>query len=103
MTEQAHSMALDIVILAADKGTRMKSALPKVLHRLAGQALLLHVLDACATLQAQRTVVVTGYAAEEVERSVAGRGVHCVRQDPQLGTGHAVQQAAPLLPDDGTT
>ena len=49
----------------------MKSALPKVLHRLAGRALLLHVLDACAALRAQRTVVVTGYAAEEVERCVA--------------------------------
>ena len=96
-------MALDIVILAAGKGTRMKSALPKVLHRLAGRALLLHVLDACAALRAQRTVVVTGYAAEEVERCVAAYRVHCVRQEPQLGTGHAVQQAVPLLPDDGTT
>ncbi len=89
--------------MAAGKGTRMKSALPKVLHRLAGRALLLHVLDTCAALQAQRTVVVTGYAAEAVERTVANRNVMCVRQEPQLGTGHAVQQAAPLLDDDGTT
>ncbi|KAB2873314.1 MAG: UDP-N-acetylglucosamine diphosphorylase/glucosamine-1-phosphate N-acetyltransferase, partial [Burkholderiaceae bacterium] len=96
-------MALDIVVLAAGKGTRMKSALPKVLHRLAGRPLLLHVLDACAALQARRTVVVTGHAAEAVERCVASREVHCVRQQPQLGTGHAVQQAAPLLGDDGTT
>jgi len=59
-------MALDIVILAAGKGTRMKSALPKVLHRLAGRALLLHVLDTCAALHAQRTVIVTGYAADAV-------------------------------------
>src|SRR5215831_12383766 len=96
-------MALDIVILAAGKGTRMKSALPKVLHRLAGRPLLLHVLDTCATLHAQRTVVVTGYAAADVERSVAELGMRCVRQEPQLGTGHAMQQAAPLLDDDGTT
>jgi len=88
----------------------MKSALPKVLHRLAGHPLLLHVLDTCAALQAQRTVVVTGYAAGAVEQVVAGRvtqgaagSVRCVRQEPQLGTGHAVQQAAPLLDDDGTT
>ena len=96
-------MTLDIVIMAAGKGTRMKSALPKVLHRLAGRPLLTHVLDTCATLQADRTVVVTGYAADAVEQAVAGRPLRCVRQQPQLGTGHAVQQAAPLLDDDGTT
>jgi bifunctional UDP-N-acetylglucosamine pyrophosphorylase/glucosamine-1-phosphate N-acetyltransferase len=96
-------MALDIVILAAGKGTRMKSALPKVLHRLAGRPLLVHVLDGCATLRADRTVVVTGYAAADVEQCVAGRGVQCVRQEPQLGTGHAVQQAAALLDESGTT
>jgi bifunctional UDP-N-acetylglucosamine pyrophosphorylase/glucosamine-1-phosphate N-acetyltransferase len=65
------------------------------------------VLDTCSTLQADRTVVVTGYGADAVERAVAGRSTHgdvrCVRQEPQLGTGHAVQQAAPLLDDDGTT
>jgi len=96
-------MALDIVILAAGKGTRMKSALPKVLHRLAGRPLLLHVLDTCATLRAQRTVIVTGYAAADVEHCVGSRPARCVRQQPQLGTGHAAQQAAPLLDDDGTT
>lgn len=96
-------MALDIVIMAAGKGTRMKSALPKVLHRLAGRPLLLHVLDTCAALHARRTVVVTGYAATDVERCVQQRDLQCVRQEPQLGTGHAVQQAAPLLDDDGTT
>ncbi|HEX6723134.1 MAG TPA: bifunctional UDP-N-acetylglucosamine diphosphorylase/glucosamine-1-phosphate N-acetyltransferase GlmU [Burkholderiaceae bacterium] len=96
-------MPLDIVIMAAGKGTRMKSSLPKVLHRLAGRPLLLHVLDTCAALQADRTVVVTGYAAERVEQAVRDRNLQCVRQQPQLGTGHAVQQAAPLLDDDGTT
>ncbi len=88
--------------MAAGKGTRMKSSLPKVLHRLAGRPLLLHVLDTCASLQADRTVVVTGYAADLVEQAVRDRGP-CVRQQPHLGTGHAVQQAAPLLDDDGTT
>ncbi len=81
----------------------MKSALPKVLHRLAGRPLLLHVLDTCATLNADRTVIVTGYAAEQIERCVGARDVRCVRQEPQLGTGHAAQQAAPLLDDEGTT
>jgi bifunctional UDP-N-acetylglucosamine pyrophosphorylase / glucosamine-1-phosphate N-acetyltransferase len=96
-------MALDIVIMAAGKGTRMKSALPKVLHRLAGRSLLEHVLGAAAGLDAQRTVVVTGHGAEQVEASVAGPTLVFARQMPQLGTGHAVQQAAPLLHDQGTT
>ena len=95
--------ALDIVIMAAGKGTRMRSERPKVLHTLAGKSLLQHVLQTAATLGARRIVVVTGHGAETVEASVRGPGVVCVRQMPQLGTGHAVQQAAPLLGDDGTT
>jgi bifunctional UDP-N-acetylglucosamine pyrophosphorylase / glucosamine-1-phosphate N-acetyltransferase len=94
---------LSIVVMAAGKGTRMKSALPKVLHPLAGRALLHHVLDATAALAAGRTVVVTGYAAERVQAAVAARGVRCVVQEPQRGTGHAVQQAVPELPAAGTT
>ncbi len=93
-------MALNVVIMAAGKGTRMKSALPKVLHRLAGKALLQHVLDAAAALGPARTIVITGHGAEAVEASVAARsaaGTVCVRQMPQLGTGHAVQQAVPAL------
>jgi bifunctional UDP-N-acetylglucosamine pyrophosphorylase/glucosamine-1-phosphate N-acetyltransferase len=96
-------MALDIVIMAAGKGTRMKSARPKVLHRLAGRSLLEHVLATAATLDAQRTVVVIGHGAEQIEAAVGGRGLDFVRQEPQLGTGHAVQQAAPRLHDEGTT
>ena len=97
-------MALNVVIMAAGKGTRMKSAQPKVLHRLAGRSLLQHVLDCAAGLGAGRTVVVTGHGAAAVEASVAGSGAVCVRQEPQLGTGHAVQQAAPALdPACGTT
>ena len=96
-------MALDIVIMAAGKGTRMKSERPKVLHRLAGRPLLQHVLASCAALKAERTHVVTGFGAEQVEQTLAGQPVRCVRQEPQLGTGHAVQQVAPFLDGDGTT
>jgi bifunctional UDP-N-acetylglucosamine pyrophosphorylase/glucosamine-1-phosphate N-acetyltransferase len=96
-------MALDIVIMAAGKGTRMKSALPKVLHRLAGRSLLQHVLETTAALGADRIVAVTGHGAEQVEAAVAAPNLRFVRQVPQRGTGHAVQQAAPLLHDEGTT
>ena len=85
--------------MAAGKGTRMKSALPKVLHRLAGTSLLQHVLNAAAGVGALRSVVVTGHGADEVEAAVAGPEVAFVRQMPQLGTGHAVQQAVPALDD----
>ena len=96
-------MALDIVIMAAGKGTRMKSALPKVLHRLAGRSLLQHVLDTAARLGADRIVAITGHGAESVEAGVAAPGLAFARQQPQLGTGHAVLQAVPLLHDAGVT
>jgi bifunctional UDP-N-acetylglucosamine pyrophosphorylase/glucosamine-1-phosphate N-acetyltransferase len=92
-------MALNVVIMAAGTGTRMKSVLPKVLHKLAGKSLLQHVLDAAAQLSAARTVVVTGHGAEQVEAAVAASGARFARQMPQLGTGHAVQQAVPALDD----
>ena len=97
-------MSLSIVIMAAGKGTRMKSAHPKVLHRLAGRPLLEHVLQAARALQAHRIIVITGHGAEAVEAHVARAEPQatCVRQMPQHGTGHAVQQAVPRLPDDGT-
>src|SRR5450432_198949 len=94
---------LNVVIMAAGKRTRMRSARPKVLHTLAGRHLLQHVLDAAAGLGASRTIVVTGFGAAEVERATAAPGLAFVRQEPQLGTGHALQQAAPLLDDAGTT
>ena len=89
--------------MAAGKGTRMKSTRPKVLHRLAGRALVAQVIDTAAQLGARNVVVVTGHGAAEVEAALAGAvpGLQFVRQMPQLGTGHAVQQAMPLLPDDG--
>ena len=91
--------------MAAGKGTRMKSRLPKVLPRLAGVPLVQHVLATAAQLQARSAVVITGHGAEAVEAaltSVAGQTtLRFVRQEPQLGTGHAVQQAVPALTDDG--
>lgn len=98
-------MNLAIVIMAAGKGTRMQSKRPKVLHTLAGLPLLGHVMQACAALQAAHTIVITGHGADEVEAYVQAQApqAHCVRQMPQLGTGHAVQQAVPVLPDDGVT
>jgi bifunctional UDP-N-acetylglucosamine pyrophosphorylase / glucosamine-1-phosphate N-acetyltransferase len=98
---------VDVVIMAAGKGTRMKSRLPKVLHRLAGRALLAHVTDTAARIGARHVVVVTGHGAAEVEAAMSagnaiGGALQFARQEPQLGTGHAVQQAVPLLPDDGT-
>lgn len=92
--------------MAAGKGTRMKSRLPKVLHRLGGRALLAHVAGTAARIGARDVVVVTGHGADQVEAAMAGgvgnAAVRFARQEPQLGTGHAVQQAAPLLSDDGT-
>ncbi len=100
---------IDIVIMAAGKGTRMKSRTPKVLQRLAGRPLLHHVLDQANALDARSATVVTGHGAIEVEAACAdaasARGtfdLKFARQEPQLGTGHAVQQAAPCVPDDGT-
>ncbi|MBV8122983.1 MAG: bifunctional UDP-N-acetylglucosamine diphosphorylase/glucosamine-1-phosphate N-acetyltransferase GlmU [Burkholderiaceae bacterium] len=96
-------MALNIVIMAAGKGTRMKSAAPKVLHKLAGRSLLQHVLDSTAGLAARHRIVITGHGAEQVEKAVHGEALRFVRQVPQLGTGHAVQQAVPELDENGTT
>jgi CTP:molybdopterin cytidylyltransferase MocA len=93
-------MSLNVVIMAAGKGTRMKSALPKVLHKLAGTSLLQHVLNAAVRVGADRTVIVTGHGADEVEAATAASGAVFVRQMPQLGTGHAVQQAVPALDDN---
>ena len=102
------ALPVDVVIMAAGKGTRMKSRLPKVLHRLAGRPLLAHVLSAAARLGARGATLVVGHGAGEVEAFCKATmhdqlPLQYVRQEPQLGTGHAVQQAAPLLPDDGIT
>jgi bifunctional UDP-N-acetylglucosamine pyrophosphorylase/glucosamine-1-phosphate N-acetyltransferase len=109
MNDKGNAMAsVDVVVMAAGKGTRMRSGLPKVLHRLGGRALLAHVIDSAAGLKPRRLIVVTGHGAIQVQAEAkayaqaAGLGAcDTVLQEPQLGTGHAVQQALPLLPEDG--
>ena len=90
----------DIVILAAGKGTRMRSALPKVLHQLAGVSLLQHVLVAAETIVDSQKIVVTGHGAELVERSLSPKAAIFVQQTEQLGTAHAVKMALPHLRGD---
>lgn len=97
-------MSLRVVILAAGQGTRMRSDLAKVLHPLEGTSLLSHVLRTAASLSPERTVVVVGHQWERVRAEHEGWGVDFVLQEPQRGTGHAVQQAEAFLRDhDGTT
>ncbi|WP_460900364.1 bifunctional UDP-N-acetylglucosamine diphosphorylase/glucosamine-1-phosphate N-acetyltransferase GlmU [Paraburkholderia jirisanensis] len=88
---------MNIVILAAGTGKRMRSALPKVLHPLAGRPLLSHVIDTARSLQPTRLVVVIGHGAEAVRTAVGAPDLQFAVQEQQLGTGHAVQQALPLL------
>jgi bifunctional UDP-N-acetylglucosamine pyrophosphorylase/glucosamine-1-phosphate N-acetyltransferase len=96
--------AIDVVIMAAGKGTRMKSSMPKVLHRLGGRALVQHVIDSARQLTARHIMAIPGPGAEQDAAALAGQaGLRFARQMPQLGTGHAVKQAMPLLEDDGVT
>ncbi|HXG72036.1 MAG TPA: NTP transferase domain-containing protein, partial [Gemmatimonadaceae bacterium] len=89
---------LHVVILAAGKGTRMKSALPKVLHRAAGFTLIEHVIRAADALSPASVTVIVGHEAEKVQQAMQARtGLRFAVQQPQLGTGHALLQAEPLL------
>jgi bifunctional UDP-N-acetylglucosamine pyrophosphorylase/glucosamine-1-phosphate N-acetyltransferase len=99
VTEHANPRPLAAIILAAGQGTRMKSARHKVLHPIAGKAMLLHLLDSLQSLAPARMVVVVGSAREQVETAVAARNVSVAVQSPQLGTGHAVLQAKDALSD----
>ncbi|MGS0942826.1 bifunctional UDP-N-acetylglucosamine diphosphorylase/glucosamine-1-phosphate N-acetyltransferase GlmU [Pseudomonas luteola] len=90
-------MSLEIVILAAGQGTRMRSALPKVLHPIAGKAMLGHVIDRARELTPQKIHVVIGHGAETVKQRLAADDLNFVVQQEQLGTGHAVAQALPHL------
>ena len=91
---------LHVLVLAAGKGTRMKSAIPKVLHSIGGVTLLDRVLAAASRLEPASVTIVVGHQAALIEAACAGRtGVTCVLQEPQLGTAHAVLQAAPRLAD----
>ncbi len=93
-------MNLDVVILAAGQGTRMRSRRAKVLHELGGRSLIAHVLDASEQLEPRSISVVVGHQADQVEAFV-GERARCVLQAEQLGTGHAVQTALADLPTDG--
>ncbi len=94
---------MNVVILAAGMGKRMRSDLPKVLHPLAGKPLLQHVIDRARSVAPGRIVVVYGHGGEAVPRTVAGDDLHWALQEPQLGTGHAVMQALPHLERDVPT
>jgi len=93
-------MPLDVIVLAAGLGKRMRSELPKVLHPLAGRPLLAHVLDAARALAPRRMFVVHGHGAERVRAAFPDAGVDWVLQAKQLGTGHAVLQALPQVASD---
>ena len=96
-------MALQVVILAAGKGTRMRSALPKVMQPLAGKPLLAHVLEASRTLGAERPIVVYGHGGDVLQTAFANDAIDWVLQGEQKGTGHAVLVALPVLAQEGST
>ncbi len=95
-------MALNVVILAAGKGTRMKSALPKVLHKVAERPMVQHVIDTARSLGAESINLVYGYGADQLKSALGEQDLHWVLQAEQLGTGHAVQQAVPHIADHDT-
>ena len=94
---------LNIVILAAGKGTRMHSSQPKVLHKIGGKPILAHVINCAKALDPQKIIVVYGYGGEIVREAFAHENITWVNQAEQLGTGHAVQQAAPYLDANANT
>lgn len=94
---------LNIVILAAGKGTRMYSDLPKVLHVVGSKPILAHVIDCAKTLNSDKIIVVYGFGGEMVKEAFANEKITWVKQTEQLGTGHAVQQAIPFLEIDADT
>lgn len=94
---------LHIIILAAGKGTRMYSKLPKVLHQIGGKTMLEHVIDTAAQLNPQSINVVIGHGKEQVLQTLSHKNVNWVEQTEQLGTGHAVKSALPHIPTHGKT
>lgn len=95
-------MALKVVILAAGKGTRMRSNIPKVLQPLAQQPLLQHVVNTAKQLQSETIITIVGHGAEQVELAMQGQNLVYALQEQQLGTGHAVQQAMSYFDDEDT-
>jgi len=96
-------LKLNVVILAAGAGKRMHSSLPKVLHTLAGQSLLTHVINTARKLSPDKICVVIGHGGEKIKQSVIGDDLTWIIQEQQLGTGHALAQALSQLSDDGLT
>jgi UDP-N-acetylglucosamine pyrophosphorylase len=92
-------MSLAIVIMAAGKGTRMQSDLPKVLHEANGKPLVAYVIEKSQALDPEKIVLIIGHQAEKVQKATACFQVAYALQVPQLGTGHAVMQTEPLLAD----
>ena len=88
------------IILAAGKGTRMNSSLPKVLHTIAGKPMLQHVVDACSQLSDDKLAIIYGHGAEQVQQTIKYPSVHWVLQAEQKGTGHAVSQAIDIIEDN---
>jgi len=97
MAETMTNHDLAVVILAAGKGTRLKSSSAKVLHRAGGRSLIEHVVRACAPLGAKKTIVVVGHQAEQVTSAIEPLEAESVLQQPQHGTGHAMQVARRAL------
>ena len=95
-------MTIDVIILAAGQGTRMKSTLPKVLHRLAGKPMIAHVVDTAQSLNEARCMVVVGHEGMQIREQLANHRVAFTEQAEQLGTGHAVLQALPKVSNDST-
>lgn len=101
-SEQQHAQPVDAIILAAGKGTRMQSDLPKVMHEVGGRPMLHWVIDACRAAGAERIVVVVGFKGDLVRTSLAdATDIEFVEQTEQLGTGHAVDQARAAFAERG--
>ncbi|MDM1341462.1 bifunctional UDP-N-acetylglucosamine diphosphorylase/glucosamine-1-phosphate N-acetyltransferase GlmU [Acinetobacter pseudolwoffii] len=96
-------MSTTVIILAAGKGTRMRSSLPKVLQPLAGRPLLGHVIDTAKKLNADNIITIYGHGGEQVQAAFTAQKIKWVEQSEQLGTGHAVQMTLPVLPHDGVS
>ncbi len=96
-------MSTTVIILAAGKGTRMRSSLPKVLQPLAGRPLLSHVIETAQQLQADNIITIYGHGGEQVQAAFTAQKINWVEQAEQLGTGHAVQMTLPVLPQDGVS
>lgn len=93
-------MALSVVILAAGKGTRMRSSIPKVLHSIAHKPMVQHVIDAAKALNAESLNIVYGFGGEQLQQTIQDDALTWALQSEQLGTGHAVQQAMPYVKDE---